>query len=316
MKRAVVVWLVAVGCDGPADTGSTAAPITCKAPVEVAGGAYTPPDTCTSMQSQLVGFVGDPDDFRRRVVGPWVSCTSPSVWGTTDEVGFTVNGDGTWAKLYADAGGHVTPSTDATTSGTYTIEGDGAEVAMQLELARASDGAYIVVNPYFADTPAMMRITNEGIYTADYIRDDSSGRCSAATPDPAPGAYTEPAACAAFVAGAVATDEAAARATLLGRWDACGTDSPFATDTDDGIEFLADGTFYRLYAAADGTLQRAHGFSRQGTWKAFATSPGGNVQLNLETADGTIVSIPQLGTSPTSLVIDNEGVHVGRYVHE
>ncbi|HEY4240401.1 MAG TPA: hypothetical protein VGM88_11320 [Kofleriaceae bacterium] len=316
MRSAALVVLLAAcsggGSEQPAPDAGADAPLgplrhECTAPVDIADAGYQAPATCTSEQADIVGRVADLADFRYRVVGQWLQCSFPSVWGTNDEAGFEIHDDGTWANLYADASGTLTASTDPTTSGTFDIQQSDPS-SIQLDMTRASDSGEIILQPYFADTPAMMRVTNEGLYTADYIRNDDSGRCAAVTPDPAAGPYTAPASCATSPANEVTSPDPTT--ALVGRWFTC-DGSPFAMGSDNGIELVADGSFFRLYAAADGTMQREHGFDRQGTWSVDASG-----QLTLEIASGFLYSQPLFGDGPETLVIDNEGLYTGHYVHE
>ena len=111
-------------------------------------------------------------DFQTAVFGDWGLCKSPSVFGTTDEVGLEITPDQRWHKLMPSGGLAVTLGTGWGYEGSWEIidtsmmNGPGV---FQLNLSIDGSGTVITI-PVFAQSPDIMRLNNEGVFVADYIR--------------------------------------------------------------------------------------------------------------------------------------------------
>ena len=97
---------------------------------------------------------------------------------------------------------------------------------------------------------------------------------------------------------------------LEGSWLLCTKPSIFGTSDEAGLEFAADGNFYKLFATAAGTIERGSGFDKQGTWNV-SDGP----QLNLQIAgEGFIPSHAAFATTPRKMRLTTDTVNVGNYV--
>jgi hypothetical protein len=99
---------------------------------------------------------------------------------------------------------------------------------------------------------------------------------------------------------------------LVGDWALCGATSVFGTQ-EAGFSFLADGTWYKLYASG-GQFIRGQGFGEQGTWDLFG-GDASEPQVNLNIAGGGGIDVfPAFATSPRKMRLNNNGVWVADYV--
>jgi hypothetical protein len=96
---------------------------------------------------------------------------------------------------------------------------------------------------------------------------------------------------------------------LVGSWHACGG-SVFGTD-EAGLAFNADGSWFKLDVAADGSLQERSGSGELGTWTTIDTTVvngPGSYQINLESDTGDVVhSMPVFATEPAKMRLDDVG---------
>lgn len=110
--------------------------------------------------------------FREMMVGNWLLCATPSVFGTTGDVGLAIYEDFRWAKLARGEAGelHV--------MGGWEHEGswesiDTSEMnspgTYQLNLSIDGSGTVITI-PVFAEQPAVVRLDNHGVFVADYAK--------------------------------------------------------------------------------------------------------------------------------------------------
>jgi len=111
-------------------------------------------------------------DFQTAVFGDWGLCKSPSTFGTTDEVGLEITPDQRWHKLMAAGGLSVTLGIGWGNEGSWEIidtsimNGPGV---FQLNLNIDGSGTVITI-PVFAQSPDIMRLDNNGVFVADYVR--------------------------------------------------------------------------------------------------------------------------------------------------
>jgi hypothetical protein len=122
-------------------------------------------------------------EFRDLFVGTWLACSSPSVFGTTDDVGLEITPDGHWYKLVADANGNAVPASGWGHEGSWETVDTSVEngpCAYQVNLNIDGSGG-VITFPDFAETPDVMRLDNEGVFAANYVRVDAT----TAAPPPA-----------------------------------------------------------------------------------------------------------------------------------
>jgi hypothetical protein len=104
---------------------------------------------------------------------------------------------------------------------------------------------------------------------------------------------------------------------IVRRWLLCGQTSTFGT-TEAGLDIAADGSWYKLVSGADGSIERATGFDRQGTWEIIDTSAMNGkptFQLNLSIfGSGTVIVTPQFAADPLKTRLNNNGVFVADYL--
>lgn len=84
---------------------------------------------------------------------------------------------------------------------------------------------------------------------------------------------------------------------FLGRWTYCGPSTLFG-QAHDGIELVADGTWYFLYSDGSGGLVRGAGFDGGGDWTVLADN---NYQVNLSVSDGMNYLFAAFQTDPMSM---------------
>ena len=133
----------------PADSGPLA---TCSTPDS---GEYVP----TSLR-----------DFEQHVIGTWLTCSDPSVFGT-DDAGLLVRADGTWAKLTRDSAGHLVAGQSSFTKGDWQAIDDSAmngRPAYQLNLHIDGSGTVIAL-PHLSKGVDRLALDNNGVYEASYV---------------------------------------------------------------------------------------------------------------------------------------------------
>lgn len=96
------------------------------------------------------------------------------------------------------------------------------------------------------------------------------------------------------------------RTLVVGTWIRCEGSPLFSQfgDAEVGVEVDADGRFYRLFEAADGTLLRADGLDLEGTWAVIDTTAmngPGSYQMNWKVMGLTKLTTPTFFESPPSL---------------
>jgi hypothetical protein len=113
--------------------------------------------------------------MRQRIVGTWLVCATPSLFGT-DEAGMLIDSTGHWAKLRRDAAGHLVASTAPREHGTWEII-DSSEMngrpTFQVDFTLVGNGGdalgVVVTVPEFAKAVARVYLDNNGVYAADYV---------------------------------------------------------------------------------------------------------------------------------------------------
>jgi len=111
-------------------------------------------------------------EFREMMAGNWLLCTTPSVFGTTIEVGLAIYEDFRWAKLTRGEDGQLRAMGGWDQEGrwesidTSSMNGPGT---YQLNLSIDGSGTVITI-PVFAEQPAVVRLNNNGVFVADYAK--------------------------------------------------------------------------------------------------------------------------------------------------
>jgi hypothetical protein len=125
--------------------------------------------TCSQTEQ---GVLATPtkQSFISDVVGVWLLCRTPSVFGTNEQ-GLEISPDGSWFKLALDSAGLLVARRGWGNEGTWAavdtsaMNGPGT---YQLNLKIDGEGT-VVTMPVFSSGPPKMRLSNEGVYTADYV---------------------------------------------------------------------------------------------------------------------------------------------------
>ena len=283
----------------------------CLGPLASTRESYVPPNSCAAPESNILGPVATIGELHALLLGEWLLCGATSVFGSKDEIGIELIADGQWFKLYPDGNGGVQRGQGPDRQGTFEALDNGDAVQLNLTLA---SGVGAITTPQFSINPRKVRLNNNGVFKADYVSNDAEGRCAPGTSGPTPGKYTPPASCALEpTLGPQPPGVDGVRAALSGRWALCNSPSTFGTRDEAGLELTTDGEFFKLYMDQNGVWVRGQGFEKQGTYSLLGSS--GHVQLNLEIAgSGTVITIPQFGSSPRALRLNNNGAFEGRYV--
>jgi hypothetical protein len=138
--------------------------------------ASYPTDTAACMAIEN-GVAPTPteDVFVELLVGVWSLCGTPSVFGT-DEAGLEISADGHWWKLQSDESGGMARIEGWNNEGTWeTIDTSVMNGPGVYQLNLHIDGSGTVITmPVFASNPDKMRLSNEGVYTGDYVRTTTS----------------------------------------------------------------------------------------------------------------------------------------------
>ena len=204
------------------------------------------------------------------LVGTWLLCQAPSVWGTDDEAGLEFSADGRWRKLRRAGSGALVRVEG------WGDEGSWAAVDTSYPNAPPSYVLKVVVDPYgttsiiptFSAAASRMHLIN---YTnvADYVR--ASGSDTVAEPSPGEGQD----ACTAPERGVVAPLSLEAFEELfVGTWLSCSGDLAFFGSADEaGVEISADHQWWTLRRDGAGGLVRLGGPLQEGTWEMGSACP-------------------------------------------
>jgi len=239
----------------------------------------------------------DGGEFGQNFIGKWLLCTPEGWLGTSNEAGFEFAPDGHWYQLYTTPSGALERGSGPEKEGTWTYEGWSYSIGIK------GGGPSPYVRAFLSKEPRRMRIIDEGIRSADYVDATLGDAGTGPVLYPHDGGPV-PAGCG--MAGIpVSIDSAAALSgELVGSWIACERPSIFGTNDELGIEFLADGTWYKLYASDSGATLRGSGFGSQGWWSPDMQADGGIMAFRIETWagwGGAIRVEPAFFSSPRKL---------------
>lgn len=211
------------------------------------------------------------DDMEQLVVGTWIRCGSTSILGPVlpGEVGIEIAADGRFFRVYEAADGSLVRAAGLDQEGVWTIidttvmNGPGS---YQVNLRPVGQGTYSVL-PTVLATPPALRIPVMG-ESVDYL--------GWAGPAPVPGtpAGVGGGACGQPVDPVTLTSVGQVEQLLVGAWERCGPTSVFGSvrEGEVGVEFTADGRFFRLYRGAGASLVRGAGVGEEGTWTVEDTT--------------------------------------------
>jgi hypothetical protein len=114
------------------------------------------------------------EEFRSLIARTWLLCSSPSVFGSNDEMGLELVRDGSWYKLYADGEGASIRGEGFGRRGTWEV----IETSMmngrptfQVNLSVFGSGT-VITTPVFTAEPTKMRMNNMGLFIGDYVTAD------------------------------------------------------------------------------------------------------------------------------------------------
>jgi hypothetical protein len=120
-----------------------------------------------------------------------------------------------------------------------------------------------------------------------------------------------PAVCDEPAGAAVPTpDVPTTQQLLIGTWLLCDTPSFFGTSDEIGLIIAADGHWAKLASGGAGSAVEMSGAANRGTWEVVP--PG--LQVNFTGLDGGIRISPVEIHAPATLVLNNNGVFIARYV--
>lgn len=114
-------------------------------------------------------------DFEIKVEGAWVLCASPSVFGT-QESGLEIRPDHRWSKLDLQHG-RLVREQGWGNEGSWNARDDTQENGPgSYQINFTIDGSGTVISlPVFAASVPVMRLVNNGVFTADYIPASTAG---------------------------------------------------------------------------------------------------------------------------------------------
>jgi hypothetical protein len=110
--------------------------------------------------------------FEQDVFGVWAACGTPSVFGTSNDVGLIILPDGHWHKLLPNGGLLAKPGFGIGNEGTWQILDTSAENGpgvFQLDFD-IDGGGGIGTIPVLAQSEDRMHLSNNGVYAMDYVR--------------------------------------------------------------------------------------------------------------------------------------------------
>lgn len=246
----------------------------------VVGGAglWSSPASADECPAPADPIDATPSEARELLEGTWLACSDASaVPPLVDhgEVGLQFTNEGRWYRVYRDDEGVLIRPGGLDHEGTWTIDDSTGQLNIY-------ERGQFIVHPTFFASPSMVRFEDSMTFeTFDYRRSDEP----APVPGIPAGVGTGP--CGLPTGFVTPASPDAAQELLTGTWILCSGDPGFATvdDHEVGLQFTADGHWYRVYRADDGTLIRAEGLDQDGTYVVAYVSDI-NTQVDLQMHDG------------------------------
>ena len=195
------------------------------------------------------------------LVGTWIRCSGPSFAGDlVDDVGIEVTSDGHFYRVFELPDGSLARATGADQEGTWQFIGG------QLNWSLLGSGT-AMTHPKFYTEPTMMYLENFPIEAMYFVRWDGARPATDQPP-------ADAGACGALADPIEQTSIAHVEELLTGVWVRCAGPVVFVTQGDAvGVEIAADGRWYMLYEADDGSLIRGEGVDHEGTWWVQGVPP-------------------------------------------
>ncbi len=233
------------------------------------------------------------------LVGVWIRCEGPSVFGQVadGEVGMAVEANGSYYRLYQAADGSLLRADGLDQEGAWSVldttnvNGPGG---YQVNWTPVGRGTFNTI-PAFFESPPSFRL-NESRGSARYERWTGVAPVAGLPP----GAGNGP--CGHPTGPITLSSVEQVRELLVGTWILCGDTSVLGDPADEvGLEFTADGLFYRLVHGAGGRTIRAVN-EPQRSWTVTditAMNGPGWYQVDLLIVDGgSLITRPVFLTSP------------------
>jgi DNA-binding SARP family transcriptional activator len=135
-----------------------------------------PPTTATTVPADLANCsVPEPGvlnpaneaDFLQGLIGTWLLCQAPSVFGT-NEVGIEIAANGQWSKLTRTSAGQLVRVIGWGNQGTWEIDAATTQPPFQVNFQINGSGT-VYTEPVFSSGVPKMRLNNEGVFVADYV---------------------------------------------------------------------------------------------------------------------------------------------------
>jgi hypothetical protein len=109
----------------------------------------------------------DESGFLQHLVGTWLLCRAPSVFGT-NEVGIEIPADGQWSKLTRISSGQLVRIPGWGNQGTWEIDAGVTQSPFQVNFQIHGSGT-VYTQPVFSSAAPKMRLNNEGVDIADHV---------------------------------------------------------------------------------------------------------------------------------------------------
>jgi hypothetical protein len=143
---------------------------TSEAVIPAATPTTTPPSGLSgcSISGEKVYTPTSTQDSANHIVGTWLACTKPSIFGTAD-AGLQINSDGRWAKLVRDTSNRLVAASGALNGGTWQIVDDSAmngRPYFQINLTVDGSGT-VITKPVFVGTA--IHLDNNHIWATTYV---------------------------------------------------------------------------------------------------------------------------------------------------
>jgi hypothetical protein len=152
-----------LGGSGGSDGGSTEGSLNTEGSVQ-----QVPPAACAQQEEGPL-LIPNYDAYVAALTGSWLLCKTPSVFGTSDEIGLEIDADGNWFKLYLGDAGAIERGHGFDRQGTWdTPHEDGGFFQLNIHIFGSGD---IYTNPVFATNPRKLRLNNFGVFIGDYAID-------------------------------------------------------------------------------------------------------------------------------------------------
>ncbi|MDY7106735.1 MAG: LPXTG cell wall anchor domain-containing protein [Actinomycetota bacterium] len=236
--------------------------------------------------------------------GTWITCGDDSAFPDAEgAVGFQARPDGRFQRVYEQADGTLVRASGLGQEGTWSVVDNTAtngpgSYRVRLEMLGGGEMSHQVT--FFA-TPVFLRLDNLG-EPVDHLRWDGEDPVDGVPPGDHP---------CGFPTDEVAlTSVAQVRELLAGTWVHCDPAS-WVGGGSVGLHFEADGRWFQVRSAGDGTLVTMDGDREHGTWtvsdQTFMNGPG-SYQLDLvSAANRTGMSNPVFFETPPFLRLLGSG---------